>query len=189
MQRAVVEVTEGVSPSDARLVHDARAGDIRAFEAIVTATLPRAYRLASAILGTDGAPEAVENAFVAAWRELPRMSEPQRFDGWFRRILLDECRMQVRRNSGATAVLVDRASEAPLDAWDTTETQRVGVIGQLEDAFERLDADDRAMVVMFHLEGRSVADIAGALHMPAGTVKWRLDQARQALRLALDAAR
>ena len=57
----------------------------------------------------------------------------------------------------------------------------------LEGAFERLEPDDRAMVVLHHLEGRPLAEIAALLHMPVGTVKWRLHQARGKLQHALGA--
>ena len=57
----------------------------------------------------------------------------------------------------------------------------------LEGAFERLEPDDRAMVVLHHLEGRPLAEIAALLHMPVGTVKWRLHQARGVLQHALEA--
>jgi RNA polymerase sigma-70 factor, ECF subfamily len=189
MQPAIVQVTEVVTPNDARRVRSARAGDVRAFEAIVTAALPGAYRLASAILGPDEAADATQNALVAAWRELPRLRDPDRFDAWFHRILVNECRMQVRRQARAVTVpLEDRPPDPPGGAWDVTEVDQVGLLDLLERAFEGLDADDRAMVVMHHLEGRPLAEISDALHMPVGTVKWRLHEARQALQRALEVA-
>jgi RNA polymerase sigma-70 factor (ECF subfamily) len=57
---------------------------------------------------------------------------------------------------------------------------------QLEAAFEQLDPEDRAMVVLHHLEDRPLAEIAASLHMPVGTVKWRLHEARQALQRSLE---
>jgi RNA polymerase sigma-70 factor (ECF subfamily) len=73
------------------------------------------------------------------------------------------------------------------DLAQTTTLDRIEVLDLLESAFEGLDPDDRAMVVMHHLEDRPLAEIAEAMHMPVGTVKWRLHEARQALQRALEA--
>ena len=192
MQPVTVKVTEIVAPNDARDLRAARAGDPAAFEAIVATRIAGAYRLAAAILGRDADPaDAVQNALVAAWRELPRLRELDRFDAWFHRILVNECRMQVRRTSRSREV---NAGDAVNAAWDqlddlaqATTLDRIEVLDLLEGAFQTLDPDDRAMVVMHHLEGRPLAAIADALHMPVGTVKWRLHEARQALQRALEA--
>ena len=64
---------------------------------------------------------------------------------------------------------------------------RIEVLDLLEGAFQALDPDDRAMVVMHHLQDRPLAEIAEAMHMPVGTVKWRLHEARQTLQRALEA--
>ena len=192
MQPVTVKVTEIIAPNDARDLRAARAGDTAAFEAIVATRIAGAYRLAAAILGRDADPaDAVQNALVAAWRELPRLRELDRFDAWFHRILVNECRMQVRRTSRSREVNAGDAVNAAWDRMDdlaqATTLDRIEVLDLLEGAFQTLDPDDRAMVVMHHLEGRPLAEIAEALHMPVGTVKWRLHEARQALQRALEA--
>ena len=70
---------------------------------------------------------------------------------------------------------------------DADELDRYAIVGLLDRAFESLDAVDRAVLVLHDLEGRSPAAIAGTLHMPPGTVKWRLHEAHQVLRAALEA--
>ena len=69
------------------------------------------------------------------------------------------------------------------DPWDLDRTEAVD---RLERAFEGLDLEDRAILVLHHLQDRPLADVAGALHMPPGTVKWRHHEALEALRRALD---
>jgi RNA polymerase sigma-70 factor (ECF subfamily) len=59
----------------------------------------------------------------------------------------------------------------------------------VERAFRRLDPDKRTILVLHHVEGRSVSDIAGLLRIPVGTAKWRLFSARQALERALQVER
>ncbi len=189
MQPAVVQVTEIVPLADAKRVREARAGDVRAFEAIAQASLPNAFRLASAILGNEAeAADATQNALVAAWRELPRLREVARFEAWFHRILVNECRMQVRRRERRREVpFLDEAASDALTAVIASPTlDRVEVMDLLERAFEQLDPEDRAMVALHYLEDRPLAEIASSLHMPVGTVKWRLHEARQAMQRALE---
>jgi len=192
MQPVAVKLTEIVVPNDAVHIGAARRGDALAFEALVATRLAGAFRLAAAILGRDADPaDAVQNALVAVWRELPRLREPERFDAWFRRILVNECRMQLRTSARAREVSLAATAEpqwgGTAGGGDTLD--RIEVLELLETAFEQLDADDRAMVVMHHLEGRPLAEIAAAAHMPVGTVKWRLHEARQVLQRALGADR
>ena len=188
MQPAAVQVTEIVQLSDTRNVRGARAGDVRAFEVIVSQKLPAAFRLASAILGNEAeAADATQNALVAAWRELPRLRDCATFDAWFHRILVNECRMQVRRRTRLLEVPLEAGvRDGRYDGGETSTLTKVEIMDQLEAAFEQLDPEDRAMVVLHHLEERPLAEIAASLHMPVGTVKWRLHEARQALQRALE---
>jgi RNA polymerase sigma-70 factor, ECF subfamily len=185
-----VQVTEVIRRGDPGLVRRARDGDRAAFDAIAMSQLPDAYRLASAILGSeDAAADATQNAFVAAWRELPKLREIERFDAWFHRILVNECRMRLRQRA--------RSAEVPLEQLESkgqgpaarqpSAIERLEAIDLLERAFEQLDAADRTMVVLHHLEGWPLADIAAILHLPVGTVKWRLHEARRSLQASLEA--
>ena len=58
--------------------------------------------------------------------------------------------------------------------------------GALERAFDRLSVDDRTILVLHHLDGRSLASIAAVLRIPEGTAKSRLFKARRSLERALD---
>lgn len=200
MQPAAVQVTTVTRSDVAHRVRDAQHGDLRAFEAIVETALPGAYRLAAAILGNEAdAADATQNALVAAWRELPRLRDTGAFDAWFHRILVNECRMRVRdrqrRRETPIDPLVDDGGAYPesagLAALARSEAllSRVEALDMLEAAFEALDPEDRAMVVLHHLEDRPVAEIAASMHMPVGTVKWRLHEARGALQRALEGER
>jgi RNA polymerase sigma-70 factor (ECF subfamily) len=188
MQPAIVQVTEVVAIDEVALVRRARVGDAAAFEALAAASLAGAYRLASAILGDQSeAADATQNALIAAWRELPRLRDEHRFAAWFHRILVNECRMRVRARGRVREVGLEGVGELAYRAGPVGDTlDRVEILDVLEGAFEQLDADDRAMVVMHHLEDRPLAEIAASLHMPVGTVKWRLHEARQVLQRALE---
>jgi RNA polymerase sigma-70 factor (ECF subfamily) len=178
----------GAEPSatmvtDQALVARARNGDLAAFEAIAADRLPALYRFARAILGSDGAAaDATTTTLVAAWRELPLLDDPARFDGWLERILVSECRMDVERAVQPTSANVGDAMPGASDELD-----REAILTMLGEAFESLDAVDRAVVVLHDLEGRTPAAIGGSLHMPVGTVRWRLHEAHERFRGALEA--
>jgi RNA polymerase sigma factor (sigma-70 family) len=169
------------------LIIRARSGDLPSFDALITARLPQMTRTAMAILGHEAdARDAVAETIAVVWRELSRLRDVEAFDAWSQRILVHECRRTLRRRGrarvrelgveAASAVATGRASGSPDD---------VARRQALERAFERLDADDRALLVLHHLEGRSLADLAVVLDIPVGTVKSRLHHARSALERAL----
>jgi RNA polymerase sigma-70 factor (ECF subfamily) len=178
------------------LVRRARDGDLGAFEALLERRLTALLRLALAIIGNEvDARDAVQLACVHAWRELPRLRDTDRFDPWLNRILTNECRSVLRSNRrrrvreipvshldpDGTAGLADRPTAGPAEQMAELEL--------LERAFDRLDAGSRTLLVLHHLEERSVAQIAADLRLPSSTVKWRLHRARAALQRALELER
>jgi RNA polymerase sigma-70 factor (ECF subfamily) len=144
-------------------------------------------RTAMAILGReDEARDAVQDALITAWRELAALRDPAAFDAWLTRILVNRCRRGLRR------IGLRRIREVTVDAVAAAEEPRadgmataVGERQALERAFDRLSVDERTILVLHHLDGRSVASIAEVLAIPAGTAKSRLFAARRALDRAL----
>src|ERR671916_796147 len=101
------------------LVRRARDGDRHAFDRLVAARLPQTFRLAKAITGHAGdAEDVTQEAFLQAWRNLPRLRDPDRFDAWFGRILVNEARMALRRRDRVMTVSVD-----PIDVHDDDATR------------------------------------------------------------------
>ena len=188
MEPAIVRVTEVVDLDGVRQVRAARAGDTHAFELLARSVLPSGYRLAAAILGSEvDAADAVQNALVAAWRELPNLRDDTAFEAWFRRILVNECRMHLRRRSRSRELpMPDGVAAFQPDATAAAALARVEVLDSLEAAFEQLDPDDRVVVTLHYLADRPIAEIAEVLRMPSGTVKWRLHRTREALHRALE---
>lgn len=174
------------------LVERARAGDEAAFEALLEQWLEPAFRTALAILGNDAdARDATQDAFLATWRKLRGLRDPERFDAWLYRILVNSCRA-LRRGRQRTAVREIRVSTLAEDAEladdppDTTET-RTSSLDAIERAFERLSVAERTILALHHLEHRPVTEIATLLGVPVGTAKWRLFRARRSLDQALEA--
>jgi RNA polymerase sigma-70 factor, ECF subfamily len=166
----------------------ARHGDATAFETLVEARAAKMLRTAMAITGSEGeARDAVQDALVAAWRELAALRDPASFDAWLTRILVNRCRRGLRR-MGIARVREISTDLVPDEAAPRSPDLASGVLERraLERAFDRLSVDERTILVLHHLDGRAVADIAGVMEIPIGTAKSRLFGARRALERALD---
>lgn len=175
-----------VALRDEDLVERAAAGDVDAFEALVAARLNRAFRTATAILGSESdAHDVVQEAFVATWRHLPKLRDRTRFDAWLHRTIVNRCRDALRRRRRSREVALEGALSLPSE--DTTGAG--ADMAALTIAFERLSVDQRHLLVMHHLHRVPVADLARELGIPEGTTKWRLHAARSALTRALEADR
>jgi len=164
------------------LVLRARAGDREAYELIVLDRGEHLYRTALAILGREAdARDATQDALIAGWRRLSDLREPDRFEAWLGRILINECRMALRRRG--------RVREVPLDVDTSSHGRQLAAAEPadraFDEAFDHLSADQRALLVLHHLHGYGVSEISSWLGIPTGTVKWRLSRARAALRARL----
>jgi RNA polymerase sigma-70 factor, ECF subfamily len=172
---------------DPELVDRAKGGDRDAFTALVLATGDRLYSIAYRILRDAGrAEDAVQQAYLIAWRELPKLREASRFEAWLYRLLVNACYAEVRHTTRwqPGLHLVD-----DLDADPSTDDEQVSVAqrDELERAFRRLSGEQRAVLVMHHYLGFSGAEIAAALGVSSGTARSRLHYARQMMRAAIEA--
>jgi RNA polymerase sigma-70 factor (ECF subfamily) len=169
------------------MVERAKAGDPEAFDALVDLRLLPTYRLARVILGgKEEAEDATQEAFIAAWRALPSLRDAERFDAWFSRIVVNACRMSIRRRPRAAVVSIESIADAEPAA---AEGSLNGVIDAdaLNRAIDSLEVPHRVILGLYYLEDRSVASIATILRIPSGTAKWRLHRARAALKRAMTA--
>lgn len=186
MDRALAAVP---GETDRDLVVEARGGGRVAFDRLMAERLEPAFRIAVAILGHEAdARDATQEAFVRAWRDLRALREVDRFDAWFGRILINACRTALRSRSRWRVRQVSVADDLALESHASLD-DRAAELDTLERAFDRLSADDRSLLVLHHLDRRSVAGIAAALSIPEGTVKSRLHAARGALARALEVER
>lgn len=166
------------------LVEAARRGDHEAFEVLATSAADRLYAVARLILrSADLAEDAVQEALVRAWQHLPSLRDPDRFDAWLHRLVVNACAeqgRQLRRWTGQVRPIV-------LDARIDDDTGAVADRDQLERGFDRLKPEHRAVVVLHYYRGFSAAEIARMLGIPEGTARSRLHYATEALRAALEA--
>lgn len=170
---------------DRELVEQARKGDREAFAVLARAQGDRLFAIAMRILReTDLAEDAVQQTLVEAWRDLPSLRDPDRFEGWLYRTLVRSCYAEAARRRRWTSRVRVLPEHGPSVADDTLT---VADRDQLERGFRRLPAEQRAVLVMHHYLGLSSAEIATTLGIAAGTVRSRLHYAHRGMRAALEA--
>jgi RNA polymerase sigma-70 factor, ECF subfamily len=170
-----------------RLVERARDGDDVAFTELVDLDGDRCYAIAYRILrDAERAQDAVQQAFLLAWRELPRLRDAERFDVWLHRLVVNACYEEFRRYRRWST----NVRTLPIDGpGGPDETVSIDDRDALEQAFRRLSPEHRAVVVLHHHAGFPLASIAEIAGIPLGTVKSRLHYATRILRETLDVDR
>lgn len=157
-----------------------------AFRRLAERTLDANYRLARMILGRPAdAEDAVHDAYVAAWQAWSSLRDPERFDAWFGRILVNTCRDRLRRASIVRVVDLtdDVVSPDPVDVDPhRAADRRLDLVA----AFADLGYDDRVVLALRYARDLPVDAIARTLDIPAGTVKSRVHHALRRLGAALD---
>ena len=170
---------------DRDLVEQARRGDREAFAVLVHQVSDSLYAVAQRILRDSTlAEDALQNALVLAWRRIPHLREPDRFEAWIHRILVHACYDESQRARQWTANIRVLPVEGP------TAPDGSAVIAdrdELERAFRRLPVDQRAVFVLHHYLGLPLVEIAEMLEIPAGTARSRLHYAIRGLRDAFEA--
>jgi RNA polymerase sigma-70 factor, ECF subfamily len=170
---------------DRDLVESARTGDQSAFMALVRPRSDRLFGVAQRILrDVDRAEDALQDALVIAWRDLRDLRDPDRFDAWLRRLLVNVCVRHASRERRRTVRLRVMPVDGPA-APD--ELSSIADRDQLERGFRRLPPEQRAVLVLHHYLGYAPAEIAELLEIPPGTARSRLHNAHRAIRAALDA--
>jgi len=165
------------------IVTRARDGDDEAFTQLVELDGDRSFAIAYRILrDADRARDATQQAFVLAWRELPRLRDIDRYEVWFYRLLVNACYQEARRHRRWTSRVRLLPSEGPAmpDPFVSVDDRDA-----LERAFQRLSPEHRTVFVMHHYAGMPLADIAQVVGVPVGTVKSRLHHSIRDLRAAL----
>jgi len=195
--RAWLRVTRDVPdlPDSGDLILRAQHGDVRAFEALVTAHIPRLRRFARAMTKSDAdADDLAQEALIKVYRSLRSYRFESSFPTWLYRVTrncyLDAWRRAAARERAVAAVAPgpggngDAASEAAApDALllQAEESARLwAAIGQVA-------ADFRTVLVLCDVEGMGIAEVAAIEKLPEGTVKSRLHRGRAQLARLLGA--
>jgi len=128
--------------------------------------------------------DGVQDGYLRAWRTLPALRDPDRFDAWLRRLIVHSC-IDIMRRRRHRAIEVDLTPIDVAGGGDFTST----IVDRdlVEEALRHLDPEWRAVVVMHYFLGMPLPEVATALGIPLGTAKSRLHRSILAMRIAVDA--
>jgi len=170
---------------DRDLVEQAQHGDREAFAILARTHGDRLMAIAQRILRDVGrAEDAVQQTLVIAWRELPSLRDPDRFDAWLQRLLVHASYAEARRWKNWNATVRVLPVDGPSGA---DETLSLDDRDRIERGFRRLPPDQRAILVFTHYLGLTPTEIADRLGIAVGTARSRLHYAHRAMRAALEA--
>jgi RNA polymerase sigma-70 factor (ECF subfamily) len=167
-----------------RLVERAMGGDQDAFSTLAAESVDGCYRIAYRILrDPHRAQDATQQALLGAWKDLPTLREPERFDAWLHRLVVHACYVEARSERRWTARVRLISNDTALEP---DVARSVAARDELEQAFRTLTPEQRAIVVLHHHLGYPLTEIAATLGIPEGTARSRLHHAVRRLRTVLD---
>jgi RNA polymerase sigma-70 factor, ECF subfamily len=172
------------------LIRKCKSGGERFYEPVVRAYEGPGIRLAMGMLGNqEDARDALQEAFIKAYKSLSRFDSKKLFGPWFFQILRNQCRdmLRSRKSRGKHETRDERLEFRPADIEKGPERayQRKAAKTLVWEALSHIGEEHREILVLKELEGFRYSEIAGILEIPEGTVASRLYHARDALKNAL----
>lgn len=164
------------------LIQQARQGDEDAFASLYMAHAPRLYGLSLRMCQNEAdAQDAVQEAMVKAWRNLPAFRFQSELGTWLYRIAMNCCRDILRRRKKPAVsmeTLQETGVEIPQEGFEERTVQR----DELTRALAKMDDKYREIIILREIQGLSYEEVAQVLRLPVGTVRSRLNRARAQLR-------
>jgi RNA polymerase sigma-70 factor (ECF subfamily) len=173
---------------DGTVVSVILGGDVEAFAVLVHRYRDAYTRFAVRMLGNaDDADDALQAAFVRAFRSLRNCRDPERFSRWLYQIVVNECRtLSATRARRERKFVID---EAQLDAVaDEPGSERKAAVEEVQLALDRLEPDQREAFILKHVEELSYEEIAEITGAGVSALKMRVKRACERLRELLEGA-
>ncbi len=177
-----------ITDQDAELVRLAQAGDAKAFEALVVKYQRRIARhVARYVRNSGDVEDIVQDVFIRAHRGLASFRGDSAFFSWLYRIATNASLSHLKRSRN-DVLLGDDAPEERAEAFepgvsDAADPERTLMASQIADvvrkALSRLQPDLAEALMLYEVEGKPYAEIAGMLDIPIGTVRTRIFRARE----------
>lgn len=175
--------------TDAELVSAVLAGDTDAFGELVRRYQHAYFRFAARMLGNrDDADDALQSAFVRAYRSLAGCRTPERFGAWLYQIVINECRTLAisRQRRERRFIAADEAPEPVLETEPVSDTADAALIQR---ALDRLDPAQREAFVLKHVEELEYEEMAELTGASVSALKMRVKRARERLKQLLEPER
>jgi len=200
----LISKIEGMNPAVADEDHDlvlrSQKGDLKAFEALVEKHQKGMLNLAFRLIGDyEEACDAVQEAFLSAYRAIKKFRGEAKFSSWLYGIVLNQARTRLRQMAGqarfqSLSLIDPPGGESGGKVFDPP-SQEASALEQLEkkeieakvqDCINLLEAEQREVLILRDIQGHSYEEIQQILGLPEGTVKSRLYRAREALKKGLE---
>lgn len=153
---------------DESLVRKAKKGDTCSFAQIIMEVKDQAYRIAYCYLNNESdSMDAVSDAVEKAFKNLRKLKQPKYFKTWFIRIVINECKLQLR-TKGKVISMADQLYSDENESGTREESM------DLRRCMEKLPALERVMVYLKYYAGYTLDEIAGMLDLPPGTVRTKI---------------
>ena len=174
--------------TDAAIVARIMGGDVDAYGLLVARYRPRLSRYALRMLGNrEDAQEALQDAFIRAYRAIGRCDDPERFGSWLFSILVNRCRTTGARSTRRARTFVSD-EVATRSAAESHPAEQAAWREEIERALAQLDSDQREAFLLKHVEGLSYEEMAEITGAGVSALKMRVKRACDRLRGLLQEA-
>ncbi|MCB0120620.1 MAG: sigma-70 family RNA polymerase sigma factor, partial [Caldilineaceae bacterium] len=182
----MVNVFEDRTEELVGLIRQATSGDDQAFAELVQRFQDMAVGYAFAQLGDFHlAEDAAQEAFVQIYRDLAQLREPCAFPSWFRTVIYKQCDRITRRKQLPTVTLEGMAQVLAAPVSVTAQIELDELRQAVQTALQQLPTTQRQVITLFYIADYSQKEIAAFLDLPLTTVKKRLYDAKQRLKVRM----
>ncbi|AEV69215.1 sigma-70 family RNA polymerase sigma factor [Acetivibrio clariflavus] len=180
------------------LVERAKSGDLEAFEQLIIGCQKKVFNIAFRMVGNyDDANELAQEVFIKAFRSIKNFKGDSSFSTWIYRITANVCLDELRKRKNRTIVSLDQDIElndgdvkrqmpdnAPTPDMEAESNEVKSIVNE---SIQQLPDDYKSMIILRDIQGFSYDEISKIVNCPEGTVKSRINRARQALKKILQA--
>lgn len=186
----------GMGEDEKYLLKKAKHGDVEAFEKLIDSYQKKVFNIALRMLGNyDDAGDAAQEVFLRAYKSIKGFKEQSLFSTWIYTITKNVCLDELRKRKGRKLVYIDEEikvqdNEVKMQIEDDTptpdiEAEKNEIKQVIEESMKLLSEEHRMIIILRDMQGFSYEDISTILNCPEGTVKSRINRARQALKKIL----
>jgi len=199
LRKERTDLDDGKTPGyvDTNLVRETKEGDIAAFQRLFDKYNKRVYNLIYRMVGNEpDAADLTQDVFVRVYNSLHLLKSEEAFFSWVRVVSVNICRDHFRKigrtiktsSLDEKVTLEDDEVERQVEDWSSNPERLLDkkeLRNAVQTAITGLSEEHRSVVILHHIEGMNVKEIAKVLQLPSGTVKSRLARAREELKRKL----